>query len=111
MSKENTVIIGHQTITASKARARVNRFLFSQVGTQFCSGEAVLEAEKNQWHVPILMITPGFVAGQVGEALVSLYHSEIISHTEIETMYSAAAQLREQYGAEIEAAFLQTRNG
>ncbi len=111
MSKKTTAMIDYQSVTAIKARARVNRFLFSQVGTQFSSGEATLEFEKEQWRVPILMITPGFVAGQVGEAIVSLHQQEIISHTEIEKMYSAAARLRKKYGAEIEAAFLQTRNG
>jgi hypothetical protein len=111
MSKRNTAMIGHQSVTAVKARARVSRFLFSQVGTQFSPGEAILEAEKNQWRVPILMITPGFIAGQVGEATVSLHTRELLSHTEIEKMHAAAAKLRKKYGAEIEAAFLQARNG
>jgi hypothetical protein len=111
MSEKNTAVIVQQSVTASKARARVNRFLFSQVGTQFCSGEAVLEADLNQWRVPILMVTPGFIAGQVGEAIVSSQTRELLNHTEIEKMYSAAAKLRKKYGTEIEAAFLQTRNG
>lgn len=111
MNTKTTAIIGHQSVTAIKARARVNRFLFSQVGTQFSAGEAELDADQDLWRMPILLVTPGFVAGQVGEAAVSLHTLEIISHTEIEKMYLAATKLREKYGAEIEAAFLQARNG
>lgn len=102
-------MIGHQSVTAIKARARVNRFLFSQVGTQLCAGEAVLEAEKNQWRIPILLITPGFVAGQVGEATVALHTLEILSHTEPEQMKKAAVKLSKKYDSEIKAAFLRSR--
>ncbi len=102
-------MIGHQTVTAIKARARVNRFLFSQVGTQFSAGEAELDTTENLWRMPILLITPGFVAGQVGEAAVSLNTPEIIAHTEIEKMRKAAVRLRKKYDSEIKAAFLRAR--
>lgn len=109
MSKENTALIGHQTVTAIKARARVNWFLFSQVGTQFSAGEAELDTAENLWRMPILLITPGFIAGQVGEATVSLDTPEIIAHTEIEKMQKMAMRLRKKYDSEIRAAFLHAR--
>mgnify|MGYP000863210518 CR=1 FL=1 len=109
MDKRNTAMIGHQSVSAIKARARVNRFLFSQVGTQFSAGEAALDVDKNLWRMPILLITPGFIAGQVGEAAVSLHDLEIIAHTEIEKMHKVAMKLRKKYDSEIKAAFLRAR--
>ena len=106
MNTKTTAIIGHQSVTAIKARARVNRFLFSQVGTQFSAGEAELDADQDLWRMPILLVTPGFVAGQVGEAAVSLHTLEIIAHTEIEKMKKAAVKLSKEYDSEIKAAFL-----
>jgi hypothetical protein len=109
MSKRKTAMIGHQSVTAVKARARVNRFLFSQVGTQLCAGEAILDEEKNHWHIPILLITPGLVVGQVGEATVSLHTHEILNHTSIEQLEKAAVKLSKKYDSEIKAAFLRSR--
>jgi len=90
-------------------RARVNRFLFSQVGSQFSAGEPGLDAAKEQWQVPILLITPGLIVGQVGEAVVSQRTREIISHTPIEQIHAAAGELRELHAEEIEAAFLRAK--
>ena len=58
-------------ITALQARAGVNRFLLAQVGSQFCAGDPQLDVAETVWRVPIEMITPGFVAGQVGEAVIT----------------------------------------
>ena len=103
--------IGATTATAAQARARVNRFLLSQVGSQFCAGEPELNAMKQVWLVPILMVTPGFVAGQVGEAVVNAQTREIESHTDIEQIYSEADKLRKRHHAEIKAAFVRARKG
>jgi hypothetical protein len=94
-------------VTAVQARARVNRFLLSQIGSQFCAGEPDFDAVKNCWRVPVLMVTPGMIVGQVGEVLVNLTTRDILSHTEPESMYMAAEKLRKQKNAAIKAAFLQ----
>src|SRR5438128_1049224 len=97
--------------TAVQARARVNRFLLSQVGSQFCAGEPELDVIQELWQVPILLVTPGFVAGQVGEAVVSLPTREIVSCTNIEQIYVAATRLRKRHHAAIKTAFLRARKG
>ncbi len=98
-------------VSGMQVRACVNRFLLSQVGSQFCSGEAELDVLKQTWRVPILMITPGFVAGEVGEAIVQAYNCKITTHTDIEDMYAAADQLRNRHHAAIKTAFLRARKG
>ncbi len=60
------------------------------------------------WQVPILMVTPGFVAGQVGEAAVDFHTREIQSHTAQERIYAAADKLRKRHHAAIKAAFMQS---
>ena len=92
-----------------KVRACVNRFLFSKVGSIFSAGEPTLDAAQAHWQVPILMITPGLVVGEVGEAVVGQEPREIIRHTPIKKIHAAAAKLRKKHHAEIEAAFLQAR--
>jgi hypothetical protein len=64
------------TLDATQARAQVNRFLLSQIGTSFVLHE--------KWCVPILLVTPGFVAGQVGEATINLNTGELQDHTDTE---------------------------
>ena len=108
---KNTAAINAVSITAAQARARVNRFLLSQVGSQFCAGEPELDVIASLWRVPILMITPGFIAGQVGEATVNAQTREIQSHTEIERIYVTSEKLRKRHHAEIKAAFLRARKG
>lgn len=92
-----------------KVRASVNRILLSQIGSQFAAGEPDLDVEAEQWQVPILMITPGLVVGQVGLAIVDQQTCEIVSHTPAEQIYEAAGELRKLHHAEIKAAFLQAR--
>jgi hypothetical protein len=70
-----------------------------------------LDVLKQTWRVPILMVTPGFVAGEVGEAMVQSHNCKLTSHTEIEEMHAAADKLRQLHHVEIETAFLRTRNG
>ena len=106
----NVITISQIDIAQTQARARVNRFLLSEVGSQFAAGEAELERVTNNWKIPILLVTPGFVAGQVGEVYVSWQTHEITSHTAIEQIYAEAETLKKRHDAEIQAAFLQTRN-
>ncbi len=97
-------------VTEVQAKARVNRILLSQIGSQFCAGEPDFDAVKNCWRVPVLMVTPGMIVGQVGEALVSLTTRDILSHTEPEVMYAAAEKLRKQKNGAIKTAFLLAKN-
>ena len=98
-------------VGALQARARVNRFLLSDVGSQFCAGDPEPDVVQRKWRVPILLVTPGFVAGQVGEAILSMATREIESHTKIEEIHAAADKLRRRHHAAIKAAFLQARKG
>lgn len=111
MRPQTTAVATSQIDLAKvQARARVNRFLLSEVGSQFAAGEAEIERVTNDWKIPILLVTPGFVAGQVGEACVSWRTNEIISHTATEQIYAEAQTLKERHDAEIQAAFLQAGN-
>lgn len=105
------VVLNDAPISALQVRARVNRFLLSQVGSQFCAGEPELDVRRKIWTVPILMVTPGFVVGQVGEASVRDHTREPDSHTEIEVIHAAADKLRKRHHAAIKTAFLRARKG
>jgi len=109
MPSKSATTLSEATMEIVRVRARVNRFLLSQVGSNFSASEPELDAANAQWRVPILMITPGLIVGEVGEAVVAQQTREIISHTAIEQMHAAAVELRRQHHAEIEAAFLRAR--
>lgn len=102
----NLALASDAQVSGVQVRAGVNRFLLSQVGSQFCAGDAELDVLKQTWRVPILMVTPGFVAGEVGDAIVQAYNTKITTHTDIEEMYAAAEQLRKRHHAAIKTAFL-----
>lgn len=107
----NLALASDAQVSGVQVRACVNRFLLSQVGSQFCAGEAELDVLKKIWRVPILMVTPGFVAGEVGEAIVQAFNCRITRHTDIEEMYAAADELRKRHHAAIKTAFLRARKG
>ena len=107
----NIAVINEPAIVAAQASARVNRFLLSQMGSQFCAGEPELDVAGGVWQVPILLVTPGFVVGPVGEAIVNWQTYEIVSHTDPETMYATADKLRKTHHAAIKTAFLRARKG
>ena len=97
-------------LAQTQARARVNRFLLSEVGSQFAAGKAEPDVTNRGWKFPILLVTPGFVAGLAGAAFVSRETNEITSLTGLEQIHAAAEALRERHDAEIKAAFLPARN-
>lgn len=109
MRTKSALAIPEITMKNADIRACVNRFLLSKVGSQFAAGEPDFDAEEERWQVPILMITPGLIVGQVGEAVVLPQTREILSHTPVEDIYTAAGKLRKRHHAEIEAAFLRAR--
>lgn len=104
-------VVKRTAISDAQVRACVNRFLLSEVGSQYCAGAPELDALRQLWQVPILMITPGLTVGQVGEAQVHFQTRELIGHTEIESIHAAAARLRKRHHAAIKTAFLQARKG
>ena len=107
----NLALASDAQVSGAQVRASVNRFLLSQVGSQFCAGEAELDVLKQTWCVQILMVTPGFIVGEVGEATVQAYNCQIVKHTDAEEIYAAADQLRKRQQAAIKTAFLRTRKG
>jgi hypothetical protein len=109
--QKSIAAISELTVTAVQARARVNRFLLSRVGSQFCAGEPELDVVGGIWRVPILLVTPGFVAGQVGEAAVNLQTREVENHTDVKHIHAAASTLRKRHHAAIKAAFIRARKG
>ena len=96
-------------LNAAQARARVNRFLLSQIGSQFCASDPELDVLSEQWCVPILFVTPGFVAGQVGRVTISSTTGELQDYTDPEEIYVSADELRKRHHAAIKAAFLRAR--
>ena len=98
-------------MTALQARAGVNRFLLSQVGSQCCAGDPQLDVAEGVWRVAIVMITPGFVAGPVGEAVINAETRQIESHTDVDAIHMAAEKLRKRHHAAMKTAFLQARKG
>jgi hypothetical protein len=98
-------------VSGAQARASVNRFLLSEVGSQYCAGPPELDVLRQFWQVPILMVVPGLTVGQVGEARVHFETRELLSHTDIGSIHAAADRLRKRRNAAIKTAFLQTRKG
>jgi hypothetical protein len=97
-------------LNASQALARLNRFLLSEVGSQFCAGDPDLDVTREKWSIPILLVTPGFVAGQVGEASINLNTGEMEDHTNREQIYLSADKLRKRHHAAIKAGFQRITN-
>jgi hypothetical protein len=97
-----TVIV--PKISAMEAQAAANLFLCDHLGDRFMADNPVLDAEANVWRVPVLlsyaMIGP---VGQTGEILVSTSSEEIVSHTPLNEMKTAARALYERYRDAIEA--------
>ena len=110
MSRRKNLVIGQApSFNAADIQGRVNAVLVSRVGTVYCTGTPRLSEDGGTWRVPILYATPGFVAGQVGEALVNASTGEILSLTDIDLLHQQGRKLGKQHSAEIEAAFSRAR--
>lgn len=105
LRQQKSATVADLLVTAVQARARVNRFLLSQIGSQFCAGETDFDLTENCWRVPVLLVTSGLIVGQVGEAQVNITTREILSCSEPEIVYAAAEKLRKQKNAVIAIAF------
>src|SRR6185295_16252936 len=112
MSRRKNLAIRHRpSFDADDIHGRVNGALMSRAGTVYCAGTPSLSEDGRTWSVPILYATPGFVAGQVGEALVNASTEEVLSLTDIDLLHKQGKKLGKQYSAEIDAAFLRARKG
>ena len=110
MSRRKNLAIRHTpSFEATDIQGRVNGALVSRAGTAYCAGTPSLSEDGRAWRVPILYGTPGFVAGQVGEALVNASTGEILSLTDIDLLHQQGRKLGKQHSAEIEAAFSRAR--
>lgn len=110
MSRRKDLAIRHTpSFEANDIRGRVNGALVSRAGTVYCAGAPSLSEDGRTWRVPILYATPGFVAGEVGEALVNASTGEILSLTDIDLLHQQGRKLGKQHSAEIEAAFSRAR--
>ena len=110
MSRRKNLAIRHTpSFEASDIQGRVNGALVSRAGTVYCAGTPSLSEDGRTWRVPILYATPGFVAGEVGEALVNASTAEILSLTDIDLLHQQGQKLGNQYSEEIEAALSRAR--
>jgi hypothetical protein len=103
MSRRKNLSISHTpTFDAADIQGRVNGVLVSSAGTVYCAGTPSLSEDGRTWRVPILYATPGFVAGQVGEALLNASTGEILSLTDIDLLHQQGRKLGKQYNHVVE---------
>jgi len=109
MAEQQRSILAQTSFSPTQARAVVNRFLLSQVGSVFAAGTPVLESAAQLWRVPILYNPPDFTGDEVGQARVSAITGEIQQHTPVAELHECAAKLHERNKTQIHTAFLRTR--
>jgi len=109
MAEQQRSILAQTSFSSTRARAVVNRFLLSQVGSVFAAGTPVLESASRLWRVPILYHPPDFTGDEVGQARVSAITGEIQQHTPVAELHECAAKLHERNKTQIHTAFLRTR--
>ena len=109
MAEHQRSILAPTSFSPTQARAVVNRFLLSRVGSVFAAGTPVLESASRLWHVPILYNPPDFIGDEVGQARVSAITGEIQQHTPVAELHECAAKVHERNKTQIHTAFLRTR--
>jgi len=109
MAEQQRSILAQTSFSPTQARAVVNRFLLSQVGSVFAAGTPVLESASRLWRVTILYHPPDFTGDEVGQARVSAITGEIQQHTPVAELHECAAKLHERNKTQIHTAFLRTR--
>ena len=109
MAKHQKSIPALAPLLPARVRARVNRFLLSQVGSVFAAGMPELDASAQLWRVPIFYNPPDFVDDEVGEVQVSALTGEIHQHTPMAEIHACTARLHDRHQAQIHAAFLRAR--
>lgn len=95
--------------SSTQARAVVNRFLLSHVGSVFATGTPELDSAAHLWRVPIRYHPPDFTGDEVGTAQISAITGEIQQHTPAAELRERAAKLHERDKTQIRPAFLRAR--
>lgn len=109
MAEHQRAAPASESLPPARARALVNRFLVSQVGSVFAAGTPELAATTHLWRVPILYSPPDFAAGEIGEVQVNAITGDMQQHTPVAEIRRRAAKLNEHFQAQIHTAFLRTR--
>lgn len=100
-------------IDAEAAKRLANRFILENLPDRFCAGTPrfLQFPLRAVWIVPVVLSYPRL--GPVGQADIAAVDSEtgsVVGWTPLDEMKKAAETIYERKKADIEAAFLQTRN-
>jgi len=109
MAEQQRSTLTQTAFSSTQARAVVNRFLLSRVGSVFASGTPELDSISQLWRVPILYHPPDFTGDEVGQAQVSAITGEIQQYTSVAELRECTAKLHECNKTQIHAAFLRAR--
>jgi hypothetical protein len=109
MAKPQRSISLPESLSLRQARAVVNRFLLSQVGSVFAAGTPAFDTAAQCWRVPILYNPPDCVVGEVGAAQVNAITGDLQQHTSVPEIHARAAKLHDRHQTQIHAAFLRAR--
>ena len=100
-------------IDAETAKRLTNRFLLENLPDRFCAGTPrfLQFPLRSVWIVPVVLAYPRIgPVGQAGIAAVDTETGSVVGWTPLDEMKKAAEAIYERKKADIEAAFLQTRN-
>jgi hypothetical protein len=101
--------IAAYALTETEVLSQANLWLTHHVGDRVFAETARVTPDHRWWYVPVLLVYPGIVVGQVGELWLDAESGEVVSHTDIDQMTKQVKRLYRRHHAEIKAAFLQTR--
>ena len=109
MAEQQRSTLTHTAVSSTQARAVINRFLLSQVGSAFVAGTPELDRAAQLWRVPILYNPPDFTGDEVGQVQVNAVTGEMQQHTLVAELRECAAKLHERNKIQIHTAFLRAR--
>ncbi len=83
-----------QLIAEKSSRAVVNRFILENLRDGFCAGKPrlVLIGREPAWSVPVLLASPAWGMGEVGEVLVHAVEGTIVGYTTPTEIYRHAQE-------------------
>ena len=81
-------------------------WLQQRLPDRFGPADPVLNTQKEQWRVPVMLAYPGITVGQVGEILVDAGSGEVIQYTDPAEMRRTGLKLGRKHRAKVRAAFL-----
>ena len=92
------------TITAMQAQAEAFGFLNDHLPDRIITGPPHLDEIDQVWRVPVVLSYPQLgILGEVGEIVVNPTTGEIVAHTPVERIRTAALALAEEHREQIEA--------